>query len=228
MIAGVAAGDPDATRTVYAVVIGLAVVGLALLVVAIWLVRQTKVDPELLAPLERMDDRRWMSRDPATQRRMLDEVRPDGAEPLHRERPVPAVDEEFEAELHPVAGFDDLKDVEIVLKDVELAAEESGADAPGAGSEDDDEAAEPGADDASDPGSVGDQVDEGSDAAAGADDEAVSESEAEPESEEAAVSEPDASETTGEEDAEVAEADDVAAGADDSDERRSAVSSAHD
>ena len=137
MIAGIA-GDPDATRTVYGVVIGLAVVGVALLVVAIWLFRQTKVDPELLAPLERMDDRRWASRDPATQRRMLDEVRPEGAEPLHRERPVPAIDEEFEAELHPVAGFDDLKDVEVVLTDVELVALATGEEAPeeGAAGED--------------------------------------------------------------------------------------------
>ncbi|MDX2380149.1 MAG: hypothetical protein QNM02_10375 [Acidimicrobiia bacterium] len=106
----VAAGDPDADRIVYGAVIALVVIGLVLIGVGTWLFRQTRVDPELLAPLERMNDRTWSRRDPATQRRMLDEVRPDDAVPLHREPMEPTPDEEFEQTDRPVESFDDLKD----------------------------------------------------------------------------------------------------------------------
>ncbi len=102
-------GDPSATRIVYAVVIALAVLGLVLVVLAFWLLRSTKVDLEMLAPLERMGERSWRKRDPATQQRMLDEVRPDGAEPLWRADPAPDRDEEFD-EVPISAGFDDLQD----------------------------------------------------------------------------------------------------------------------
>jgi hypothetical protein len=147
----VAAGDPDATRTVYAVVIALAAIGVLLIVVAVWLIRQTRVDPELLAPLERMDTRRWERRDPATQRRMLDEVRPDGAEPLHRERAVPALDEEFEAELPTAAGFDDLKaGVDLSPEPAGAADEDSSAsDGEAVGADESAEVEEPAADDES-------------------------------------------------------------------------------
>jgi hypothetical protein len=54
-----------------------------------------------------MGDGEWKKRDPSTQRRMLDEVRPDGARPLTPEPKPPPVDAEFEAD-HPVASFSDL------------------------------------------------------------------------------------------------------------------------
>jgi hypothetical protein len=73
----------------------------------VWLVRQTRVDLDVLAPLERMGDGDWKKRDPSTQRRMLDEVRPEGAEPLTPEPKPPPIDAEFEAD-HPVTSFSDL------------------------------------------------------------------------------------------------------------------------
>jgi hypothetical protein len=76
-----AAGDPDATRVVYAIVIALLVIGLLLVLLAIWMIRRTKADPELLGPLERMGDRKWRKRDEAGRWAMLDEVRPAGATP---------------------------------------------------------------------------------------------------------------------------------------------------
>ncbi len=101
------AGDPSSTRTVYAVVIALAVIGVGLIVLGIWMIRQTRVEPVLLAPLERMADRRWRRSDPTGRRRLLDDVRPEGAEPVHRAPDEPEIDEEFDAE-PPVPSFDDL------------------------------------------------------------------------------------------------------------------------
>jgi FtsZ-interacting cell division protein ZipA len=106
-VALVAAGDPSSSRIVYAMVIGLVVIGVALVLLGVWLVRQTRVDLDVLAPLERMGDGDWKKRDPSTQRRMLDEVRPEGAEPLTPEPKPPPIDAEFEAD-HPVTSFSDL------------------------------------------------------------------------------------------------------------------------
>jgi hypothetical protein len=106
-VALVGAGDPGSSRLVYAMVLGLAVVGVALVMLGVWLVRQTRPDLEVLAPLERMGDGDWRKRDPSTQRRMLDEVRPEGAEPLTPEPKPPPIDADFEAD-HPVASFSDL------------------------------------------------------------------------------------------------------------------------
>lgn len=103
----VGAGDPGSSQLVYAMVIGLAVVGVALVALAIWIIRQTQTDLEVLAPLERMGDGDWRRRDPSTQRRMLDEVRPEGATPLTSEPMPPPLDDEFEAD-QPVSSFSDL------------------------------------------------------------------------------------------------------------------------
>jgi hypothetical protein len=104
----VAAGDPSSTRLVYSMVIGLLVVGLVLVLLGIWLVRQTRADLEVLAPLERMGDGDWKKRDRSTQRRLLDEVRPAGAEPLTPSTQPPSIDDEFEQQDHPVTSFSDL------------------------------------------------------------------------------------------------------------------------
>ena len=93
-------GDPASTRTVYAIVIGLMLVGLVLVALGIWLVRQTRIDPELLGPLEQMANRRWRKLDPVGRRRLLDDARPDGAEPVRRTPTEPDVDRDFERSDH--------------------------------------------------------------------------------------------------------------------------------
>jgi hypothetical protein len=104
-----AIGDPDSTRTVYAIIALLVVIGLALFMLAFWLRRSTRPDPEFLAPLEVMGERSWRNGDPVWQRRRLDEVRPDGAVPLMRASLPPRIDESFD--LAPSAtGFEDLRD----------------------------------------------------------------------------------------------------------------------
>lgn len=104
-----AAGDVSTTRTVYLVVAALGLIGVGLIVLAIWLIKQTRPDPELLAPLERMQDRSWRTQEPAQRRRDLDEVRPAGARPVVQHPGVPAVDDEFEQNLPALATFDDLQ-----------------------------------------------------------------------------------------------------------------------
>lgn len=89
-------------------VIGLVVIGVLLVVLAVWIIRQTRVDLDVLAPLERMGDSEWKKRDRSTQRRMLDEVRPEGAQPLAPAKLPPSLDDEFELAEHPVASFNDL------------------------------------------------------------------------------------------------------------------------
>ena len=103
----VGASDPRSSRIVYAMVLGLVAVGVALVLIGAWIMRQTRPDLEVLAPLERMGDGDWKKRDPSTQRRMLDELRPDGAAPLTPEPMPPPIDADFEAD-HPVSSFSDL------------------------------------------------------------------------------------------------------------------------
>ncbi len=103
-----AVGDMSSTRTVYAVVLALGAIGVALIFIGLWIVRQTKPDPELLAPLERMADRLWLRQDPAQQRRTLDDARPEGARPALREKGVPEVDDDFTQSKPSVDNFDDL------------------------------------------------------------------------------------------------------------------------
>jgi hypothetical protein len=74
---------------------------------AVWLVRNTRPDPDVLAPLERMGERKWRSADPVWQHRSLDEVRPREAKPLEPSSAPPATDAEFERGPQPI-GFDDL------------------------------------------------------------------------------------------------------------------------
>lgn len=102
-----AIGDPDGTRTVTSIIALLVAIGIALLLVALWMYRRTRPDPELLAPLEVMGERSWRRGDPVWQRRRLDELRPRGARPLAPSAAPPDLDEAFDA--GPTArGFDDL------------------------------------------------------------------------------------------------------------------------
>jgi hypothetical protein len=106
-VALVAVGDPARDRTVYATILLLVALGLALIMLAVWLVRNTRPDPDVLAPLERMGERKWRSADPVWQHRSLDEVRPREAKPLEPSSAPPATDAEFERGPQPI-GFDDL------------------------------------------------------------------------------------------------------------------------
>lgn len=103
-----AALDPGSTRLVYAMVAGLVVVGITLIVLGIWIVRQTRYDLPVLAPLERMGDSDWRKRDESTQRRILDDVRPDGAEPLRSELAPPTFDDDFDLSHRPQESVSDL------------------------------------------------------------------------------------------------------------------------
>lgn len=109
MVARVVAAGAPGTNTIYAVVVALGAIGLALAVLAVWLIRQTQPERELLAPLERMYDRSWRKQEPAQMRRDLDEVRPANARPVARGRDVPEVDDEFAQSQPRVATFDDLR-----------------------------------------------------------------------------------------------------------------------
>jgi len=100
-------GDPEGTRTVTSIVGLLVALGLALAMVAVWLFRMSRPDPELLAPLEMMGERKWRRADPVAQRRTLDAVRPEEADPLTPSAAPPVVDETFDA--GPTGeGFEDL------------------------------------------------------------------------------------------------------------------------
>ncbi len=112
--APLAASEPDRSSTVWALVALLVVLGVALVMLAIWMVRTTRPDPEVLAPLERMSDRSWRSTDPVWQRRDLDDLRPEGAEPIERMAALPALDEQFDR--GPQApGFDDLRGEQVLV-----------------------------------------------------------------------------------------------------------------
>ncbi len=103
-----AAGDPGSTRLVYAIIVGLVVIGIGLVVLGVWLIRRTRHDPEVLAPHDRMGERSWRRSDPAAQRRLLDDVRPEGAEPLAPQSPEPALDADFDRAHRAPAPLDDL------------------------------------------------------------------------------------------------------------------------
>jgi hypothetical protein len=103
-------GDPAGTRTITSIVLLLAVLGIALLMLAIWLFRLTRPDKELLAPLEVMGERKWRRADPVWQRRRLDEVRPSEAQPLQPSAAPPDFDEAFFEQRPAAAGFADLHD----------------------------------------------------------------------------------------------------------------------
>lgn len=132
-LAIVAVGDPGRTRTVYAAIAFLVAIGVGLLVLAGWLVRSTRVDPEFLAPLELMGDRAWRSGDPVWQRRRLDEVRPVGAEPLSRMAPPPLADPDFDRG-PAVSDFSDFDDL---LRELGVEVDDGGSNLAAAGSVDD-------------------------------------------------------------------------------------------
>jgi hypothetical protein len=119
---GDAMTDVGSTQLVYGIVVGLLVIGVCLVALAVFVTRRTRIDRVALAPLEVMGERRWRSRDPMTQRRLLDEARPTGAEPLRPAPDEPVLDVEFAETDRPVPSFDDLHEVAL-LPDGAAAAE---------------------------------------------------------------------------------------------------------
>lgn len=67
-------GDPTAARLVLLIVITLVVVGLALIAVAVWLIRSTRVDPPEMAVLELMTTHAYLSADTEERERMIGRV----------------------------------------------------------------------------------------------------------------------------------------------------------
>ena len=72
--AQVTVGDPTAARLVLLIVITLVVIGLALVTVAVWLVRATRVDPPEVAVLELMTTHAYLSADTEERERMIERV----------------------------------------------------------------------------------------------------------------------------------------------------------
>jgi hypothetical protein len=105
--------DPHNARLVWIASGGLALVGTALLIGTVWWWKNSRVEHPALAPLEMMGVRRFAKAADGEQRRMLDEVRPDGAKPLRTHRPDP-VDLRSAAE-SPDDGFDDLREMDPAL-----------------------------------------------------------------------------------------------------------------
>jgi hypothetical protein len=94
---------------------------LLLAVVAAWVLRSTRRDPDVLGPLEVLGERKFRRGDPVWQRRRLEEARPGAAVPLSELPPPPSADVAFDR--GPVAeGFEDLVDDEAAARAVELAA----------------------------------------------------------------------------------------------------------
>jgi hypothetical protein len=144
-------GDPDGARTITSIIALLVAIGLALLLLAIWIFRTTRPDPELLAPLEAMGERSWRRGDPVWQRRRLDELRPTGARPLTPSVAPPKLDESFDA--GPTAsGFDDLRGSDDASPDGEPPADTVASD--------DDTASVAPVPDATPAGAVGPSLDE--------------------------------------------------------------------
>jgi hypothetical protein len=122
ILATVGAGDPSASRLVYALVAALGLLAITMFVLAVWLLRSTRPERELFAPLELMSRRSWRRSDPVWQRRQLDAVRPPGAEPLEAAPPVPTPDVDLRGvERAEPRGFDDLA-VDVAI-DAESPAE---------------------------------------------------------------------------------------------------------
>ena len=73
--------DTNSTRKVYMLAGGLALLGIALIVITVWFWRSTRHDPELLGPLEVMGDRKFKRLEGTEQKQLLDGKRPTDAEP---------------------------------------------------------------------------------------------------------------------------------------------------
>jgi hypothetical protein len=99
--------DPKNARIVYLAAGGLALLGVLMLLATIAWWRNSRVEHPALAPLEVMGDRRFGKAPDGEQRRLLDDVRPEGAKPLPVARPEPV---DLRAPRVDSVTFDDLRD----------------------------------------------------------------------------------------------------------------------
>ncbi len=107
--------DTGSTRLVYLLALALVLLGAGLVAITVWFWRNSRPEPQLLAPLEVMEATKFRRMSRLEQRRLLDSVRPPGAEPVNKSvsigalMPQPEVDLRAigKAELPPI---DDLRD----------------------------------------------------------------------------------------------------------------------
>ncbi len=107
--------DASSTRKVYLLAIGLALLGVILIVITVWFWRTTRHDPEVLGPLEAMGTRRFRSVDDGSKQQLLDSARPAEAQPMKWGVVRGAATEQSDVELASAGGegpedFDDLRE----------------------------------------------------------------------------------------------------------------------
>lgn len=106
--------ESEATRRVFLAAGGLALLGLVLLVGTIWWWRSTRSEHPSLAPLEVMGARRWRKAPDGERQRLVDGVRPEGAQT----GPTIVAPEPVDLAALAIgdhAGFDDLKEIDDLL-----------------------------------------------------------------------------------------------------------------
>ena len=96
--AQVTIGDPTAARLVLLIVITLVVVGFALIAVAVWLIRSTRVDPPELAVLELMTTHAYLAADVEERERMIERVLADIADAETKAADIVELDEDARVE----------------------------------------------------------------------------------------------------------------------------------
>lgn len=121
--------ESQAAFRVFAAAGGLVLLGLVLLLLTIWWWRGTRPESPALGPLEVMGDRKWASAAESERRRLLEEFRPEGAEPMNLYvEPEPVDLSVLAREVPP--NFDDLREPSIDPEALEIeseAAAETGA-----------------------------------------------------------------------------------------------------
>lgn len=86
-------GDTGSTLLVVAVVVGLLLLGIALVTAAVWVIRSTRVDPAALTPLEEMGTRSWRSADETERLLLLEQARAETEPTVRSETRIVEVEE---------------------------------------------------------------------------------------------------------------------------------------
>lgn len=114
--------ESQAAFRVFAAAGGLVLLGLVLLLLTIWWWRGTRPESPALGPLEVMGDRKWVSAAESERRRLLEEFRPEGAEPMNLYvEPEPVDLSVLAREVPP--NFDDLREPSIDPEALEIESE---------------------------------------------------------------------------------------------------------
>ncbi len=107
--------DSEATRRVFFAAGGLFLLGVVLFVATIWWWRSTKSEHPSLAPLEVMGARRWSRSGDAERDRLVNLVRPEGAQPLKPGSDPPVPVDLSRLDSGQLVGFDDLREIDALL-----------------------------------------------------------------------------------------------------------------